>query len=214
MATIRPYEPADLADLYRIALITGDSGADASALYEDPLLVGQVYAAPYAALTPGCAYVAADEEGVAGYILGAPDTRAFEAAAEERWWPHLRRAYPDPTGPPPRDWTGDQRLAWLIHHPQPAPADLVVAFPSHLHIDLTPRAQGRGLGRRLMDRWLERMKELGSPGAHLGVGEGNARARRFYADYGFAAPALAAPPPRGVIWLAIGLGGASAGLAA
>ncbi len=34
---------------------------------------------PYARFSPECCLVAEDRQGVAGYILGAVDTRAFEA---------------------------------------------------------------------------------------------------------------------------------------
>ena len=50
--------------------------------------------------------------------------------------------------------------------------------PLRIHYDV-------GLGRRLMDRWLARTSELGSPGVHLGVGAPNARGRAFYEAYGF-----------------------------
>ena len=92
MADIRPYRPGDLEDLYRICLATGLAGQDASGIYADPKLVGHMYAAPYAVLLPECALVAEDEQGVAGYILGAADTEAFEARQESDWWPALRHA--------------------------------------------------------------------------------------------------------------------------
>ena len=98
IAEIRPYQPGDLEDLYGIALATGEAGADATALYRNTRLVGDVFAAPYAVLYPATAFVLEDEAGVAGYVLGALDTRAFEAACEERWWPHLRPLVVDPTG--------------------------------------------------------------------------------------------------------------------
>jgi ribosomal protein S18 acetylase RimI-like enzyme len=205
MADIRPCRAGDLDDLYAIALATGDAGGDAAHHYADPRLVGHVYAAPYAVLNPATAFVAEDEQGVAGYILGAVDTRAFEALAEERWWPTLRPLYTDPAGTPHADWTRDQRLSWLIHHPWRAPDRIVAPFPSHLHIDLLPRLQGRGLGRRLMDRWLETARALGSPGVHLGVDAANARAMRFYRAYGLSEPALAKAPPRGTVWFAVEL---------
>jgi hypothetical protein len=96
MTHIRPVVAADLDALYRIALLTGDSGADASALHKDPRLVGHIYAAPYATLSPETAFVAEDAAGVAGYIVGALDTRAFEARLERDWWPALRAEYADP----------------------------------------------------------------------------------------------------------------------
>ena len=205
MVNIRRYRPDDLEALYRIALATGDAGGDACHLYFDPKLIGHLYAAPYAILRPDTAFVAEDEEGVAGYILGAVDTGAFEALVEERWWPTLRPRNRDPAGTPHAHWSPDQRLSYLIHHPWRAPGRIVEPFPSHLHIDLLPRLQGRGLGRRLMDLWLGTARTLGSIGAHLGVNPGNARAMRFYRAYGLAEPVLAKPPPVGVVWFAVKL---------
>jgi len=181
---IRAVTRADLAALYRIALLTGDAGADASALYRDGDLVGHVFAAPYAVLEPDAGLVAQDDEGVGGYILGARDTLAFEAKLEAQWWPGLRERYPAPGGEPGL-WGEDEARSFQIHHPRPPPARITGPYPSHLHIDLLPRLQGRGLGKALMDRWLALMRAAGSRGVHLGVSRQNARAIRFYRSYGF-----------------------------
>lgn len=202
MAEIRPYREDDLEALYRICLATGDSGAEAAHLYEDPRIIGHVFAAPYGVLSPQTALVVEDKEGVGGYMLGALDTRAFEADAEARWWPTLRPLYPDPGPRPQPGWRRDTLMACAIHHPPRAPRRIAEPFPSHLHIDLLPRMQGQGLGRRLLDRWFELIGAMGSKGAHLGVGTANARAIRFYRAYGLTEPALIWPPPRGVIWFA------------
>jgi ribosomal protein S18 acetylase RimI-like enzyme len=180
MAEIRAYREGDLEDIYRICLATGWSGDDASGVYADPKMVGHLYAAPYGVLFPECALVAEDAEGVAGYILGAADTAAFEAKAEADWWPKLREAYPDPTGSPPANWTPDQRLAYAIHHPRPLRPPLLARYPAHLHVDLLPRLQGQGMGRRMMDAWLALVKSMGARGAHLECSNANARALRFY----------------------------------
>jgi len=181
LTEVRPASPHDLEALYRIALLTGDHGGDASRLYEDPRLVGHIYAAPYAVLSPQTAFVAEDAQGVAGYIVGALDTRAFEAQLERDWWPALRARYNDPSDQPPSTWTPDQMRAWLIHHPYPTPDRVLTGHPSHLHINLLPRLQGQAL----MDRLLTDLAGSGSPGVHLGTSLANARARRFYELYGF-----------------------------
>lgn len=180
---IRPVREGDLPALYEICLVTGNSGGDATHLYRDPKLVGHLYAAPYAVLEPGSAFVVEDEAGVGGYIVGARDTLAFEALMEERWWPKLRPDYPPPTGEP-AGWDLDQMRAWQIHNPRPPPKRITDPYPSHLHINLVPRLQGRGLGKALIDTWLTRMRQLGSPGIHLGVSHANHRAIRFYRAYG------------------------------
>lgn len=185
MATIRTLRADDLGALYHIALKTGDAGQDSTALYEDPKIVGHVYSAPYAVLAPETAFVVEDGEGVAAYIVGALDTRAFEALVEEKWWPELRPLYADPLGMPHEKWTADQLRAFSIHHPHRTPDRIVEDHPSHLHINLLPRLQGQDFGRRLMDCWLETMWAMGSRGVHLGVAMANARAIRFYEAYGF-----------------------------
>ncbi len=206
MTRIRPVAPADLDALYAISLQTGDNGADASALYKDPRLIGHIYVAPYAVLSRQTAFVAEDDSGVAGYIVGALDTRAFEARLERDWWPALRARYADPQDRPPQSWSADEMRAWMIHHPYPAPERVLAGHPSHLHINLLPRLQGQGMGKALMDRFLETVRSGGSPGVHLGTGEANVRARRFYDIYGF----HTVPRPEGArsqtVWMQYGLG--------
>ena len=204
MANIRPYRPGDLEALYEIALKTGEAGADATHLYQDPRLVGHIYAAPYGELEPRSAFVAEDDQGVAGYIVGAVDTRAFEARCAEAWWPALRRQYADPQTSSPDAWTPDQTRAYQIHHPHPAARRIVALYPSHLHINLLPRLQGQGIGRRLMDTWLDAMTAAGSVGAHLGVATANERGLRFYRAYGWTQLDLGLPD-LGSIWFGMTL---------
>ena len=145
---IRPAVADDRDALYDICLRTGDAGADATALYRDPELIGAIWAGPYLALEPDLAFVAVGDEGVTGYVLGAADTAAFEAACEQRWWPALRVRWPEP---PAADATSaDGRLIGRIHHPPATPATVLVEFPAHLHINLLPSGQGRGAGGRLV----------------------------------------------------------------
>jgi ribosomal protein S18 acetylase RimI-like enzyme len=54
-----------------------------------------------------------------------------------------------------------------------------------VHIDLLPRAQGQGLGRRMMTRMFEALAERGSPGVHLGLSPSNTGAFAFYRKLGF-----------------------------
>jgi ribosomal protein S18 acetylase RimI-like enzyme len=183
---IRPYGPGDLDDLYRICLLTADNGRDATGIYQDPQLPGHLFAAPYGLFEPDLAFVAADAGGVGGYILGALDTRAFENRLEDDWWPQLRSRYPEPPAQLPEDhWTQDQRAAHIIHHRFTTPADITDRYPSHLHVDLLPRLQSRGLGRRLMATLTAALREKGSAGLHLHVSLGNEPAARFYRHLGF-----------------------------
>jgi ribosomal protein S18 acetylase RimI-like enzyme len=202
MVEIRAFRSDDLDDLYRVCLATGAGGC---AVYRDPKLVGHVYAAPYAVLSPRSVFVVEDAHGVGGYILGAPDTRNFEARLEAEWWPGLREIYSDPSDTPRAGWSPDQLMIYRIHHPHHTPTEIVEGYPSHLHINLLPCLRGRGFGRRLMDQWLRTIGEMGSRGAHLAVGAANLRAIRFYRACGFRELKPASPESSDPIWLGVTL---------
>ena len=125
-----------------------------------------------------------DGKGVCGYCLGAMDSRKLYDRYEQEWRPGLARDFPEPGGDPSR-WTPLEQVYHLYHHPDyycPEPYDL---YPSQLHIDLVPRAQGRGLGRRMVDEVASEIAAKGSPGVHLGMSAKNDRAHRFYLKLGF-----------------------------
>jgi ribosomal protein S18 acetylase RimI-like enzyme len=181
-ATIRNVRPGDRDAVYDICLRTADAGDDGTHHYTDPLLPGHVWAGAYVALEPEHGFVVDDDDQAIGYILGALDSRAFEAELERDWWPTLRAQYPldDPANSP-----GDRIARYLIHHPPRADETFVGDFPSHLHIDLLPVAQGRGDGRRLVSRLLGSLRADGSRGVHLVVSPRNVRAIGFYRALGF-----------------------------
>ena len=93
---------------------------------------------------------------------------------------------PEPPAGVPRDqWTPEQAKAHLIHHPWLPPGELASRYPSHLHINLVPRLQSGGHGRRLISRLTDELRRHGSCGVHLGVRPANVRAIGFYRHIGF-----------------------------
>lgn len=183
-AHLRPVRESDLDALYDICLRTGAAGQDASSLMDDPTLLGDIYAAPYAVLEPEHAFVLDDGRGAAvGYVLGAADTRAFEGRCESEWWPAARRRHPEP---PVGDQPLDAVFTGVLHHRRLPPAELLARFPSHLHIDVLPSHQGQGWGRRLMDTVFDALRTAGSPGVHWGVAAANEGGLAFYRHLGHA----------------------------
>ncbi|WP_432541092.1 GNAT family N-acetyltransferase [Kineococcus sp. SYSU DK002] len=175
----RAVRAEDAAALSRICRLTGDAGRDASDLTAFPDLLGDVYAAPYAHHEAAFGTLVLDEEGPAGYVLGCLDTARFERWRADRWWPPLRERYPR-TGDRPLD----AGLLRSVHEPV-VPSPVWTAFPSHLHVDLLPRLQGRGVGRALIERLCGQLAAAGSPGVHLGVSAANPGAVAFYRRTGF-----------------------------
>jgi ribosomal protein S18 acetylase RimI-like enzyme len=180
MITIRPATLHDLPGAYRVCLLTGDSGADATGQYQNPDLLGHVFVGPYVVGEPTHALVAADDDGVAGYCLAARDTRAFAAWAASAWWPPLRAEFPRRD-----DRTPDAEIIALIHEPPVARAAILDAYPAHLHIDLLERARGTGIGRRLVERQLQSLADAGAAACHLDVAASNANAIAFYGHLGW-----------------------------
>jgi ribosomal protein S18 acetylase RimI-like enzyme len=167
--------PADSPGVYRVCHETGDPKPG-----QNPDLLGHVYAGPYLAGQADLARVVADDEGVAGYLLGCADTRAFERWCESNWWPALREQYPLETARP-----ADRDLVALLHRPPRSPESVVREHPAHLHIDLLGRTRGHGFGRVLIEWLCAELAARGIPGVHLGVGRDNANAIAFYGHLGF-----------------------------
>ncbi len=179
--TIRPYKPTDLDALYRICLQTGDSGKDATALYNDPKLLGHFYAAPYAVLEPELCFVVTCSGKPCGYILGTKDSQDFSKNCEKKWFPELRRQYAFPAED---DSSFDARIIRLIHQGHIVKNDLL-EYPAHLHIDLLPQTQGQGIGRKLIAVFKDELRAMGVPALHLEVGKTNVGAIKFYKKTGF-----------------------------
>ena len=182
---IRLAQPGDAPGAYRVCLKTGDSGADGEPFYrEDPDALGRLFVGPYLALEPDLSLILEDDEGICGYALGALESRAFYDRYETEWRRALCERYPEPKGD--RDsWSRVEKIYSDYHHPDyfcPQPYE---SYPSHLHIDLLPHVQGRGFGRRLIEQLLERLRERGSAGVHLGMWAANTRAFHFYQRLGF-----------------------------
>ena len=180
---IRPVEPGDLDALYDVCLRTGDAGEDATARFADPRLLGEVYVGPYLLMPHGIGYTAIEEGVPSGYVLAAVDTRRFEAECEAQWWPPLRKRYPQQIADDPS--TDDAEIIALIHRPERPTDEVVARYPAHLHIDLLPILQGRGVGREMIGRLLDELRARGVPGVHLGVDARNERAVGFYEHLGF-----------------------------
>jgi ribosomal protein S18 acetylase RimI-like enzyme len=205
-ATIRLARAGDQPGAYRVCLETGDHGRDGTSLYvEDPDALGRIFVGPYLAFEPQLSLILEDTLGICGYALAALDSAAFYGHYETEWRQRLCAQFPSPAGDP-ADWTPAQHVYHAYHHPDYFCPDPYEAYPSHLHIDLLPRAQGRGFGRRMMEQAMDLLRRRGSPGAHLGVSVLNSRARAFYAHLGFRELTTIGSGESGCVYMGITLG--------
>jgi ribosomal protein S18 acetylase RimI-like enzyme len=121
----------------------------------------------YLETQPELFFLAVDDGGAAiGYLAGLLDT--FSAAA--------------------RPIAGD------IAYYTPSFRAGVASYPSHFHINVKPGHQGKGLGRRLVERLCEDCAVAGSSGIHVVTGA-QSRAVDFYRSCGFERVTIAGADP-------------------
>jgi len=182
MTSIRPFRPGDEPALADICLRTADAGTDATGIFDDDDLWAEIFVLPYVARHPELAFVVETDDGrVAGYIVGAPDTRAFEDWFRGAWWPRFAERWPRPSVEVSRQ---DGTLVYAYGRRAGA-EPYGDEYPAHLHIDLLPELQGQGWGRRLIDTLVAALRERGVSGVHLAAASENTGAVAFYPRVGF-----------------------------
>ncbi|MGL1893808.1 MAG: GNAT family N-acetyltransferase [Spirochaetaceae bacterium] len=106
-------------------------------------------------------FVAEDDGEVIGYIASAPDTIAME------------KSYIDKIKPKEFFKCQDELGEYLKD------------YPAHLHINLTSKCQGKGIGVKLMNVMEKNLIKNNVKGIHLGVMESKEHAIKFYKKLGF-----------------------------
>lgn len=130
----------------------------------------------------GMAFVArSEQDGVVGAIVGPLDPRGFFGRLlRRRWWAFglaslaalLRRP------------SSASRLARALVYRGEAPAGQVRALLSSIAV--SPDAQGKGIGRALVERWLDEARSRGARGCFLTTdAENNYAVNRFYLSQGW-----------------------------
>jgi ribosomal protein S18 acetylase RimI-like enzyme len=173
---LRPARADDLEAVHDICVETATQTE-----LDDLDLIGYVFVDPYLALVPDLCFVIADDEGVAGYTVGALDTVDFYRRWRAEWTPRFADRYPKPA----QETDRQSSLVLSLHNPErflPATLD---GYPSHLHINLDARARRQGWGTKLLAALFDQLRAGGSPGVHLATSTSNTRAIAFYHTLGF-----------------------------
>jgi ribosomal protein S18 acetylase RimI-like enzyme len=182
---VRPYTRADRAAVFRIAADTAFFGEPVESFLEDRDLFCDLFYRYYTDLEPEHAWVAYTDEQVVGFLLGCVNT----TIQRQRW---VRKILPDAIW---RVIRGKYRLgartwryAWGMARGALYGEFLHVnmrQYPAHLHVNVAATWRRHGLGGRLIEAYLNQLRQLGLPGVYLDTTDLNAAACRLYEKMGF-----------------------------
>ena len=189
LTEIRPYRREDREAVFRVAADTAFFGEPVEYIMEDRRLFCDGFYAYYTDFEPEHGWVATVNGVVAGFLMGCWDTKKRDRAV-------IRYLLPEVVG---KAITGRYRIGKLtwsyiwgvfkqslqgIYNRKPHPLDLNL-FPAHLHVNLDSGYRGHGLGRRLMEAYLEQLRANKIPGVHLKTTNLNEAACKLYESMGF-----------------------------
>ncbi len=134
-------------------------------------LVCALYCDYYIFQEPSSCFVSTDEfDNPSGFVLCSKDFDCYKQAVE----PYLKKT---------------KKLSLVDYiaqkYTQNAVTDVAKDFPAHLHINVLPSFQGRGVGRALITTLIAHLRAEGVKGAHLVVAQSNTGAIAFYERLGF-----------------------------
>ena len=183
---IRPYQPSDRSAVRRICCETADRGEPVERFFSDRELFADALTRYYTDHEPRSLWVAEQAGHVVGYLTGCLDSRRYWRIMAWRVMPFacftvLVRV----TFLQPQAWS----LGWAAiqtwwrgmgYHRVALGVDA-----AHLHLNIEPACRGQGVGRHLVEQFLEQARQAGVAGVHAAVRADNPRSCRFFERMGF-----------------------------
>ncbi len=181
---IRLYRPEDRDRVRFVAFQTGYMGDPVDWLWRGLASFADLITKYYTDEEPESIFVVERDGTVVGYLTGCVDSTRVIGTAKRESLRLVRRGGLLRPGVAGFLW----RSVLDVARDRGTPGEVIVdaRWPAHLHIDLLPEARGRGVGRRLMNHWFDRLRKLGVCGVHLGTFAENHDAIRFFEACGFA----------------------------
>jgi ribosomal protein S18 acetylase RimI-like enzyme len=185
--TVRTCTRADHAGVSDILYATGFLGEDLSGtgLFNDRKLFELVNTEGYLRYLPESCFVAVDDADgrVVGYILGAADTRQWGKIFTRRmYWRIALRGFLVSWWRHPESFR--HVLAWSRDYTD-VETPFVDEYPAHLHINVRPGCQRRGIGEALLRAFEDHLTARGVAGIHLVTSNRNLKALPFYVRHGY-----------------------------
>ena len=167
---IRPCRPSDREAIRDICIRTATIPARTKT---ECLYLWTMYCDCYTEQFAEYCFVAADaQDRPVGYILCAPDYKAYHTVFVREYLPRLRRS----------SILRYIAAAGEVRSLRPLARQ---GYPAHMHIDILEEYQRMGIGTRLFGALKDRLHADGIHGLCLGVGYGNEKGIAFYQKQGF-----------------------------
>ena len=199
--TLRPACFQDLEALYDVCLRTADAGGDASHLFGDVTLLGDLYVGGYLAFSGGWADIIEDAQGMAGYRLMTLDARAYQVWFRKQWLPQLRTSRGAQLDKGQAKHLDESLLDFLWDEEESYQPPWMNTYPSELHLSILPRLQRLGLGSKILQQAEAWLRSKASQGVHVGLNPDNHRARLFFEALGYEFLELADLPTEQILYL-------------
>jgi GNAT superfamily N-acetyltransferase len=181
---IRHYRREDRPSVRRISCETAFLEADRHRIFSDEEILADALTLYFTDHEPESCFVADSAGQVAGYIIGARDVRKMGKVVDSKiLLPLLVKAWRR------KVFFNRANLRFFMYVLRSAVRgeflipDFATDFPATLHINLDRSYRAQGLGRTLIDRYLDYLKENGVHGVHFGTMSD--QAMRFFLRMGF-----------------------------
>ena len=185
-ALVRHYETRDRIAIRHICCETADRGKPIGPSFHDRELFADLLTSYYTDYEPQSVWVAEHSGQVIGYVTGCLDSQRYRRITAWRivpkaMWDAARRGSLWSAPSVRLLWAGFQtwlRGGFRIRH-------FLRDYPAHVHINLQEGFRGRQVGRQLVERFVEQVRDAGRPGVHASVRGDNPASCRFFERVGF-----------------------------
>jgi GNAT superfamily N-acetyltransferase len=186
---VRGYRPEDRDAVRYICCETGFMGEPQEVFFEGRDVFADMWSSYWTDYEPESCFVAEVESRVVAYLLGCKDTDRYERVFAGEIGPRLfRKALRQGI------FFKRKNLVYLARVVQGhlrgefrIPMKKIKAeYPAHLHNNIAdPWLRGKGIGKAVMNAYLDYLREQGIKGVHLGTTSYNKQAVPFYKSCGF-----------------------------
>ncbi len=181
---IRPFTKNDRKDIRRISCDTAFLGVDKKLFFDDDDILADALTLYYTDYEPQSCFVAVEKNRVIGYIIGSKDTGKMDMVFRNKVLPKLiGKAFIRGIFFRIKDLKFLLHIAGSFLKSEFSTPDFSKQYPATLHINIDEKFRGRRIGEKLIERYLNYLKEEKAQGIHFGtMSEG---AKNFFLKTGF-----------------------------